>query len=495
LTVRHPEEVSSDNCRGQMVLANLERFGSLRAHVPWGSRYVDAPAPRCVPVARQLPLPAVTVRRKTSALSRRGAFGRALAWVSLVLALLASSVPRAQAAPPAPAGAPERTGSSERIGSADAMSREKVGQRSPTLADAVARLPRDAVDPGAAAEVPAPPEGFNTYDGGWVRLAFPPSKRHRIQPLIHEADAFRERLRELFSFPVLENVAVHIGRTPGEMATLAPAGSPFPKYAEGVAYPGLNLILLTIDPKYPNGNHDLSEVFRHELAHLALHDALQGRHVPLWLNEGFAIHLSGESSLARMQTLWTATLSETLLPLQELDQHFPDDIVQTPIAYAESADVVRYLLRTRYSQRFIAMLRRVRSGQPFASAVNDAYGFEVYGIGENSLEDEWRRDVAKRYSFWPVLLSGSMVWVGALGLFVVGYYRRRKQQRATLDRWAVEEAAERQPPTAQAPAGRMHIVLAPKEGSTEPVVPEFKKPTRDMDVPKVEHEGSWHTLH
>jgi hypothetical protein len=434
LTVRHPEEVSSDNCRGQVVLANLMRFGS------WRARF------------------------------RGVSLARVVAWFSLVLALFATGVPSAHAAP------------------------ERVGQSAAPPTDVSPRLPRDAVDSGAAAEVPAPPDGFNTYDGGWIRLAFPPSKRHRIQPLIHEADAFRERLRELFSFPVLENVAVHVGRTPGEMAALAPPDSPFPKYAEGVAYPGLDLILLTIDPKYPNDNHDLSEVFRHELAHLALHDALQGRHVPLWLNEGFAIHLSGESSLARMQTLWTATLSETLLPLQQLDQHFPDDIVQTPIAYAESADVVRYLLRTRYSQRFVAMLRRVRSGQPFVSAVNDAYGFEVYGIGENSLEDEWRRDVAKRYSFWPVLFSGSMVWVGALGLFVVGYYRRRKQQRATLDRWAVEEAAERQPAAAQAP-GRMHIVLAPKEGASESVVPEFKKPSRDMDVPKVEHEGSWHTLH
>jgi hypothetical protein len=357
-------------------------------------------------------------------------------------------------------------------------------------------LPRDAVDAGEGTTVPAPPEGFNTYDGGWLRLAFPPSKRHRVQPLIVEADAFREQLREVFGYPVLNHVAVHVGRTPGEMAALAPPGSPFPKYAEGVAYPRLGLVLLTIDPKYPNTDHDLGEVFRHELAHLALHEALEGHHVPLWLNEGFAIHLSGESSLARMQTLWTATLAETLMPLGQLDRHFPDDIVQTPIAYAQSADVVRYLLRTRYNQRFVAMLRRVRSGQPFATAMADAYGFEIYGVGENSLEDEWRRDVAKRYSFWPVLFSGSMVWIGALGLFVVGYYRRRKQQRVTLDRWAVEEAAERPNAPTQAPTGRMHIVLAPKEGSAEAtILPEFKKPSRDLDVPKVEHEGSWHTLH
>lgn len=486
MTVRLPPEVSTEHRRGMLIVPAHEGNGRDRQRCDGRlGRSARSVLGRSL-LGRSWLLPM---------LQRFGAF-TALLLAALVLLAAIPSV--AQAAPtdrakaeaaadPADFGRPAlKASGSSASGSDDAATPER---------DAVL-LPRDAVDAGATTEVPAPPEGFNTYDGGWVRLAFPPSKRHRIQPLIHEADAFRERLRELFSYPVLNRVVVHVGRTPGEMATLAPAGSPFPKYAEGVAYPGLGLILLTIDPKYPNTEHDLSEVFRHELAHLALHEALEGRHVPLWLNEGFAIHLSGESQLARMQTLWTATLSETLMPLAQLDQHFPDDIVQTPIAYAESADVVRYLLRTRYSQRFVAMLRRVRSGQPFASAMNDAYGFDVYGVGENSLEDEWRRDVAKRYSFWPVLFSGSMVWIGALGLFVVGYYRKRKQQRVTLDRWAVEEAVERQQATPPAaPSGRMHIVLAPKEGNSEPVVPEFKKPNRDLDVPKVEHEGSWHTLH
>lgn len=370
---------------------------------------------------------------------------------------------------------------------------------------------RDAVDAGRNVQIPPPPDGFNIYDGGWLSMAFPPAKRHRVQPLISEADAFRDRLRDLFDYPVLERVVVRVGRTPGEMAGLAPAEAPFPKYAEGVAYPRLGLVLLTIDPKHPNSVHDLGEVFRHELAHIALHEALEGHHVPLWLNEGFAIHLSGESSLVRMQTLWTAALAETLLPLAHLDKRFPDDLVKTPIAYAQSADVVRHLLRTRYSQRFVTMLRRVRGGQPFEKAMSDAYGFATYGLGADTLEDEWRRDVAKRYSFWPVLFSGSMVWIGAIGLFAVGYYRRRKQQRLTLERWAIEEATEQLPKASTVPTARMHIVLAPKGAAAAPpmlaqasapdsdsgeeLTPEFKRPGRDMDVPKVEHEGSWYTLH
>jgi len=380
--------------------------------------------------------------------------------------------------------------------------RTGVSQQRNAAADGAPGQPKDALEVASGVQLPPAPEGFNTYDGGWLKVAFPPSVRHRVQPLIHDADAFRMRMRELFGNPVLEQVYLRVARTPGEMATLAPPENPFPKYAEGVAYPGIGLVLLTIEPLHPNSVHDLGEVFQHELAHVALHEALNGRHVPLWLNEGFAIHLSGESSLARMQTLWTATLSETLLPLSQLDWRFPDDLVQTPVAYAESADVVRHLLRTRYNQRFVAMLHRVRGGQPFESAMLDAYGFQVYGVGANSLEDEWRREVAKRYSFWPVLFSGSMLWIGVLGLFTVGYFRSRSKQRLTLERWAIEEAAEQRPKVRDpAFAGRMHIVLAPKPAPAPastpegPMLPEFKKPVSEVEVPKVEHDGSWHTLH
>jgi hypothetical protein len=357
-------------------------------------------------------------------------------------------------------------------------------------------LPEDMVALSGA--VPAPPESYDTYDGGWIHFAFPAGSRPRVQPLILEADAARERFRQVFGVPVLKNVTVYVARTAEEMVSLAPEGHPYPAYASGVAYPYLDLVLLTVFPKQHNPDYDLKEVFKHELAHLALKDAVGGAHVPRWLNEGFAVHFSGESSLARMKTLWTASLARTLLPLRELDTRFPDDAVETPIAYAQSADVVRHLLRTRDRERFMAMLRRVRSGETFDRALSDAYGLDVPG-----LEEEWLADVAKRYSFWPVLLS-SMVWMSAIGLFVVGYYRRRKQQSVTLKRWAVEEAAEDAVRVAQAAAqnvalqnapARMHIVIAPRDGSpTAPIIPEMAR-NPDVEVPKVEHEGAWHTLH
>lgn len=349
--------------------------------------------------------------------------------------------------------------------------------------------------PSGDAEIPAAPASFNTYEGGWIRFSYPPATRERLEPLIQDANRFRSEMQARLGATVLENVTVYVARTPGEMSTLAPEGAPYPRYASGVAYSRLGLILLTLTPKHSNAAHDLGEIFRHELGHVALFDAVGGAAVPRWFNEGFAVHVSGESSLARLQTLWTATLAGDLIPLARLDRSFPADSVDASLAYAESADVVRYLLRQQDRERFPAFVDRIREGQPFEAALSDAYG-----VGMDNLEYEWREAVAKRYSFWPVFFSGSVVWIGALGLFVVGYRRRRKRAEQTLARWSREEAREAAARrSALEPGGRVHIVLPSSSGEGPPELPAPALPRPSAsdggDVPKVEHEGQWHTLH
>jgi hypothetical protein len=334
------------------------------------------------------------------------------------------------------------------------------------------------------------PESFNVHDGGWIRFAYPPSERPRVQPLIAGADAVRAELNARLGEPVLHAVSVYVARTPGEMATLAPEGAPFPKYATGVAYSQVGLILLTIAPLYPNSVHDLGETFRHELAHVALHDALEGRPIPRWFNEGFAVFASGEGSMTRLRTLWTATVADDLLPLAQLERTFPAEAVTASVAYAQAADVVRFLVRKQDSRRFAAMVRRMRRNQPFARALEDAYGTDLA-----TLEHEWRQDVRKRYTLWPIVFSSGVVWVAMVGLVLWIWRRKRRRSRATLARWSKEEAAadalQRQIELTDHNR-RVHIVVA-RANQTAP--PALQGAFPEPDVPKVEHKGQWHTLH
>jgi hypothetical protein len=351
---------------------------------------------------------------------------------------------------------------------------------------------------GKPLELPAAPAGFNTVDAGWIHFSYPPSARGRVEPLIVAADSIRQELGVRLGYAVLPNVHVRIARTPGEMATLAPEGAPYPKYASGVAYSEIGLVLLTLAPTVPSSLYDVGEVFRHELAHVALEDSTGGSfRVPHWFNEGLAVHLSGESSLVRLRTLSTATLAGRLVPLGRLERGFPADATAAELAYAESADVVRFLLRQQDRERFPALIARIREGQSFAAALRDAYGLDL-----PTLEYEWREEIAKRYSFWPVLFSGSLVWAGVLLLFVLGFRRRKKKSQETLERWAREEAyAEltRARASLAAAPPRVHIVLPGHEAPASAVPSDLPAmppaPMLDTDVPRVEHDGRWHTLH
>lgn len=351
----------------------------------------------------------------------------------------------------------------------------------------------------AGTESGSVPKEFSTLHAAYLTIHYPKELGAEARVLAQVSGPFREELeRELAADPssaFLEKVEVRLGRTPLEMEKLAPPGNGYPKYASGVAYPSLRLILLSARPRYPGDRHNLAEIFRHELAHVGLYDRLSGDKVPRWFNEGFAVFASGEAEMSRMQTLWTATLAQKLIPFQKLERSFPMDEHTASVAYAQAADMVRFLQRGDGLHRFQSLFGRMDQGQSFSAALADAYGSDLA-----SLEVEWRQDAARRYTFWPILLSSSTIWVLAMGLFGVAYVRRRKKARAKLARWTVEEAkedAERQRIADE--LTRIRIVLAHPEllkGRVE-VDPDAELLEKGLTfgVPFVEHGGSRHTLH
>lgn len=380
-------------------------------------------------------------------------------------------------------GGHERTGHTE-------LSRPEPSPVVPAAADASSRdaQPGDAPRVGEdQLKLPPVAAGFSTYDGGWIRITYHPSSRERIEPLITSSDEAKRELEDWLGRPVLGKVRVDVARTPGEMATLAPRGAPYPEYASGVAYSEIGLVLLTLTPRFPNENLDLAQVFRHELAHVALANAVGPHPIPRWFNEGFAVMASGETSFERMYTLSTATLSDRLLPLTEVERSFPSDENKASIAYAEASDVVRFLIRREDRHRFRALVGGLGDGRTLDRAARDAYGVDLV-----TLEHEWREDVAKRYTFWPILCSGTVVWAGVMGLFVWGWRKRRARSKATLARWARDEAREDRLRKLEENA-RIHIVLqrAPSEVAT----PLPSGAPTEIDVPRVQHDGTWHTLH
>jgi len=366
------------------------------------------------------------------------------------------------------------------VAPADAPGGGSSDTRAPALV-----VPHDVpiVLPTARVAIPPVPSSYVTKDLGWLELSYPPEASERVASIIQDADAVKAQLTAALGQPVLARVSVRIAPTVADMARLAPAEAPPPAYASGVAYHGIHLVLLSM--LAPRGAEavDLDEVFRHELAHVALEDAVQGKHVPVWFNEGLAISLSGERAAARMQTLWSATLSGTLIPLADIDRSFPRDNFEVSIAYAQSADFMRFLTRKSDQLRFAAMIERVRGGQAFERAIAEAYGSDL-----RRLEFEWRSELDRRFSVIPVLTGGGLIWMLVVVGFVWAYVRRRRRAKAILARWEREEAIE---------DARIAARLAAERAAAEsPIIPVSATIANATSVSlKIERDGGWHTLH
>lgn len=329
------------------------------------------------------------------------------------------------------------------------------------------------------------PPGYAMEREGEVRWTYPLSATDEVNALrAYQRVAWRRVISEL-GVAVSDELDIRVAVNPEQMALLAPPKSALPGYADGIAFPKLGLVLLTLTAPETFFRPDMNRVLTHELSHVALERAVRGAAVPRWFSEGVAVHQAGESSLTRIETLWNATFRGKLLSLAELSQAFPNNHGEIDLAYAQSADFVGFMLDGRDERgHFQALLRELAQGRPFIDSVQSAYHVPL-----SYLEREWRASLQRKFGRWPALFMGlTFVWVIGAVLLAAAFVRARLRHRATLRRWAIEEAPILSaPPPPPQPAG-----------ATQSSVDEFfdnRRAQNDSGVPTVVHDGQHHTLH
>ncbi len=350
------------------------------------------------------------------------------------------------------------------------------------------RAPPDVLGAASTSSltIPALPADFIEERLGQVTWAYHSSAIDVAEKLQRELPAAFRRITQELGAQVDPKMEIRIARGPKEMAALTPRAAPPPAYAVGVAYPALGLVVLSlVNPESwlpPN----LSAVLAHEVSHIALHRAVAGRALPLWFVEGLAVHQAGEQNLRRIQTLWEAAAVGEVLPLSALSRHFPRRPLEVNRAYAQSADLVRHLLRSDADrERLPELLRQVAAGNSFEDSLLTAYHIDLA-----YLDREWRQGLSERFRVLPLVLTGTVLWGGIALLAVVAFVRRRRDHRQKLARWAEEEAAHER---ALQPLELQRQAALQEEPT--PVVDVVTSLPRDSGIPTIEHEGQRYTLH
>lgn len=151
----------------------------------------------------------------------------------------------------------------------------------------------------------------------------------------------------------------------------------------GVAYSQYGTIAIGIEPvtELAWGERTIS----HELTHLVTYQVTANPYgdLPNWLTEGLAMFSEGALDANFVNTLSIAEMGHNLISVRSLCSPFSAYADQAILAYAESYEIVSYLINEYGRDKMFDLLSVFQQGSGYDDALNSVYGFDMDAL--NSL--------------------------------------------------------------------------------------------------------------
>jgi len=256
-------------------------------------------------------------------------------------------------------------------------------------------------------------------------------------------------------------------------------GPSAPEWGAAVAFPESHRIVMQGRDAGSDAG-DPVEVLRHELAHLALHEAL-GDLPPRWFDEGYASFAADEVARDAVLGANLALLFRGMPALDSLDAGFAGGSLRAQGTYALAYRAVAELAAQDPDRGLTLFFRYWKESGRFESAIRTAYG-----LTQTEFEEVWRARTRRRYGGLALVADMSIAAAITLFLLMPFYVIRKRRDRlrmAALVR-ADEEAERRERETIIEALLRSITSQVPRSGeaSTEPPSPppdESPRPPRD----------------
>lgn len=282
------------------------------------------------------------------------------------------------------------------------------------------------------------------------------------------------------SFPALSGrlgvpigAAIDIVVAPDDdaFASLQPGHTP--DWADGTAWPALGQVFLHAPSARRGDAPALEQVTDHELVHILVGRAFQGRPVPRWLQEGLAQFFAGELGPQTAGVLSLGSATGRLLPFSRISAGFPSDAVGAQLAYAQTADFTAFLSqRAGGGARGDAVLRKLLAAGQRGATLSEAV-YAATGESLESLEARWRARWTSPWVRVDGLAQSGIPALAATALLAVGAWRRRRRYHSGLQRLDEEEEAEEAHRAAlrASEAGRTYFNRVILDGYATPMPP------------------------
>jgi hypothetical protein len=175
----------------------------------------------------------------------------------------------------------------------------------------------------------------------------------------------------------------------------------------------------------------------HELTHILLNQAVRGQPIPRWLNEGIAVYFSREKAFASNSLVSKALLTNSIIPLHEIDNVLSFHAEKAQLAYQESYLAVRFLFEHFGDEKVKSILQQLSNG----SGIQNAMYYSI-GLSFNQFEQLWLEKISKSHRWQFLMDFDNYLWIFVLLIFLIGVFVVRKRNQAKIKQWEEDDFDE-----------------------------------------------------
>ncbi len=210
-------------------------------------------------------------------------------------------------------------------------------------------------------------------------------------------------------------------------------GSVFPDWGAAAAQPFEHKIIFK-SPAHFNIGKPLVELVKHEYAHLALANRVNGQWVPRWIDEGVAMYTSAEWGWTDNLAMSRSMIFRSDIALHEIEglNGFGEGKAQT--AYAESYLAVKYLLDRYGIGPFNIMLDQFHRRATVDRALTEAIGATYM-----EFEEEFHNFLTGRYNLVSIFTDTYFLWIFLALVVFIGFVLKTIRRHKYYKKWDDEE--------------------------------------------------------
>lgn len=242
--------------------------------------------------------------------------------------------------------------------------------------------------------------------------------------VLRYAEEGLNRISKSLGYRPKRKVKVWLCSTEAQFDSLTRSG--VPDWGIGCAFPKLGIIVLK-SPRVVRRNLDLRTIVSHEISHVLLGQLLGELTPPRWFDEGLAIHQSKEWRPGDGFILGWASISNSLIPLSELESSFPTEERRANLAYTEGFSAVSFIVREYGKETLRELIASMGKGGGIDRAMIDNLGLRY-----DEFESLWLRFVRKSYNIPYLLSTTPFFWVGMSLLVLLIFLVRRARAKTKL---------------------------------------------------------------